>query len=183
VSYQPISDYKHQQAALNLLQDETLDGQRFKLRVTGPSMAPLLRPGDRVIAESVRPAELVRGDLVVVRRSEDLVTHRLIFIDARGWHTKGDNSLILDPPIISDAIMGRVVAIERGNQSIDLRTGYWNTVNGWLALSGWCEIKIIQVGRSIRKYGWKNKSGRSGSLIVRIITLPFRLLTRLLLRF
>lgn len=183
MSQQPISDHRHQQAALNLLQNESPGDRRFKLRVIGPSMAPLLRPGDRVIAEHVRPAELNRGDLVVVRRSEDLVTHRLIFIDGCGWHTKGDNSLMLDPPVTSDAIMGRVIAIERGNQSIDLGTGHWSTVNRWLALSGWCEIKIIQAGRSLRKYGRKNKSGRSRSLVVRMITLPFRLLTRLLLRF
>lgn len=88
-------------------------GDTFRLRVISSSMRPTLRPGDWVTAR-VEPSDQLRvGDLLVFQRGAELITHRLV--DRReGFLLKGDATWGFDPSIQTDAILGRVIAVERG---------------------------------------------------------------------
>ncbi len=85
-------------------------------RVTGPSMAPTVRHGDRLLARRVRSGEGIRpGDVVLARfpaRPELLVVKRVRRAVPGGFWVEGDNSLVADDsraygPAV---VVGRVVA-------------------------------------------------------------------------
>jgi len=122
---------------------------RLRLRVAGASMAPLLREGDAVWVEPAAVTELRRGDVLVVRLAGDFVTHRLVGVDAQGWHTKGDNAAMPDPPFAPEAILGRVSAAERRGRTIDFRHPSWRLRNRALGWLGHWEVRLARLrGRS-----------------------------------
>ena len=106
------------------------------LRVSGASMLPLLRAGDRVELLPVAPERLRRGDLLVFRQGEHLIVHRLVARRGASWIARGDNLSAADPPIPAAAILGRVRRVEGVARSIDLGRRPWSLarpVLGWLA--------------------------------------------------
>ena len=147
------ADHHYRQIALDLARAGLREGERVRLNVAGNSMAPLLRPGDAVWAEPALPASLRRGDVIVVRRAGGLVTHRLVALGDGEWYTKGDNARHLDPPVTADAILGRVVAIERGGDRIELRGRQWAIVSRVLGLASWWQARLFQVGRRLKHLG------------------------------
>lgn len=113
-------------------------GKRLTLEVRGGCMRPLLRHGDSVLVDEV-PAEALRwGDLVVVMTRTSftrfttpppslLAVHRLIWKSRReGWTlwTKGDAAPALDASTPESGLVGRVVAVHRGE-------GPWTRLDGW----------------------------------------------------
>lgn len=78
-------------------------------------MWPTLRSGDFVHWETLqRPPR--RGDVLVFRGAQALVVHRVI--STQPLRLRGDNCLASDPPLTGDAILGRVVAVERAGKRL-----------------------------------------------------------------
>ena len=85
-------------------------------RVTGPSMSPTVRDGDRLLVRRVRTGRVARGDVVLARfasRPDLLVVkrvHRLL--DGGTVEVRGDNPLVTDDSrVYGPAVaVGRVVA-------------------------------------------------------------------------
>lgn len=154
---------------------------QLRLHVVGWSMMPLLRPGDAVWVEPAGPASLRRGDLVVTWRGGELVTHRLVAVDHRGWHTKGDSQRHADSPVVAEAVLGRITAIEREGNRIELDSRRWRTINCWLGWLGWWEARLLQVGRRLKVRVPGAEPRLWTSVLASLITAPFRVLTRLLL--
>lgn len=122
---QPSTSDRYAAVALNLMRQSGQTGAATRLSVTGTSMLPLLRPGDAVWLLAIDPALLRPGDLVLIRQQGVWLTHRLIAAGAAIWQTKGDNNRLADPPVAAQEIEGRIVALERGGRSIDLRRHPW----------------------------------------------------------
>ena len=83
-------------------------------RVTGPSMSPTVRHGDRLLVRRVRSTASVRaGDVVLARfpsRPELLVVKRVRRAVPGGYWVEGDNSLVADDrDAVRPAVVGRVV--------------------------------------------------------------------------
>lgn len=78
--------------------------------VVADSMRPTLDPGDAVIVEHCASARLRRGDIVLVRRGDGVVCHRLLRRRRGRLHTQGDNRWRPDPPADETALAGRVVS-------------------------------------------------------------------------
>jgi nickel-type superoxide dismutase maturation protease len=85
-------------------------------RVSGPSMAPTVRAGDRLLVRRVRPHGAVApGDVVLARfpaRPDLLVVKRLRHpVDGGHW-VEGDNPLVTDDSRAfgSAVVVGKVVA-------------------------------------------------------------------------
>lgn len=121
------------------------EGAQARLRVVSSSMAPWLQPGDEVTLLRLPLSRLRCGDLVVVQRSADFVTHRLILVKS-GWvYTKGDRLPGLDAPASPEQVLGRVVAIQRGRMQRDLAAAGWvalhRLIGFWQRL--WIEIKML----------------------------------------
>jgi signal peptidase I len=113
----------------------------LRLKVVSPSMAPLFRPGDYVIVCKVPPLAVRRGDVLVIRQGDGFITHRLIMVDQKGWHTKGDRCRLADPPVSAQAIVGLVVGYENEGVRRGLQTRRWAIVNRLLGWLGWHETR------------------------------------------
>jgi signal peptidase I len=83
------------------------------VRVSGPSMSPTVRDGDRLLARRIRPGSLVRsGDVVLARfpaRPELLVVKRVVHPLPGGHWVQGDNPLVAD----DSRAFGRAVVVGR----------------------------------------------------------------------
>jgi nickel-type superoxide dismutase maturation protease len=85
-------------------------------RVTGPSMSPTVRHGDRLLVRRVRDAGTVRsGDVVLARfpsRPDLLVVKRVRRAVTGGHWVEGDNPLVTDDSRVfgTAVVVGRVVA-------------------------------------------------------------------------
>ena len=84
-------------------------------RVTGPSMSPSVRHGDRLLVRRVEePEEVVPGDVVLARfpsRPDLLVVKRVRRAVAGGHWVEGDNGLVTDDSRAfgTAVVVGRVV--------------------------------------------------------------------------
>jgi len=130
----------------------------FSLTVNGTSMRPALRPGDRIVVQKTPVEQLQVGDLVVFRRENVVITHRLLRGKDDQLLTKGDNMRLLDPPVRAEAVLGRADQLLGGRGPLGV---------AWLS---WWEAKM---------YGWGRLLGRYPA---RGFSLPFTLGIRFLLR-
>lgn len=149
----------------------------LRLTVISDSMWPLLRAGDAIRVQPIEPAAMRVGDVVVVRRGADLITHRLIDIDGDQWVTRGDNAVFADAPAPRAACLGRVSAIEQDVNSIDLAQPQWSRLNRRLGQIGRVQWRISR---------WLRLTPTSTPLAIRLawlMALPFRAVThRLVMR-
>ena len=154
----------YRQTSLAVVRETLQRGQPLKLRVISGSMQPCLRAGDSVIAQSVEVDSLRRGDVVVVLRNDELITHRLIAIRSGLAYIKGDNLYQVDAPIDAHLILGRVTSIDRAGRPIDLQRLRWQRFDrfvGWLGYRHW---QVTGHGRS--------------SVVARVLNIPIRILIR-----
>lgn len=80
--------------------------------VEGSSMEPTLQTGDLVIVlRKISVNEMSVGDVVVYRRGSMLIIHRIVMIEGNTFITKGDNNWVVDPPVSSEAVIGKVLGI------------------------------------------------------------------------
>jgi signal peptidase I len=120
----------------------------LRLPVVSDSMRPLLRAGDWIFVEAVTPPALGLGDIIVVQRGAELITHRVVAQDEQGWRTHGDNTRVLDSVVPAEEIVGRVSAIERGTHRIDLQARRWQTVNRWIGRIDRAKLRVFEMGRA-----------------------------------
>ena len=126
------------------------DGNPVRFWVISNSMKPLLQIGDAAIVEAVTFNELKIGDVIVVQRKDDYLTHRLIYKSQKKWLTKGDNNLMPDHSAQTDKIAGKVIQIRRSEKEINLRTRKWQFINPLIARISFFEWKFFLVHRYLR---------------------------------
>ncbi len=66
----------------NLVSEAVRAVGRVRLRVSGTSMVPSMRPGDLITVERAGTAEIAPGEIVVFARAGRLVVHRVTGITA-----------------------------------------------------------------------------------------------------
>ena len=162
-----VSEGAHRLAA-SLLGEGVDIGQTFRVFVVGSSMGPLFRIGDRVQARRVMPDTLQPGEVVVVAAPKgDLVIHRCLECDDKDEGmllTKGDRSLVPDPPWSLAQLLGRVETIERKNRRLDIYKGrgrHSQCLMGAVALWEWrmaARFSSRLVHRFLRRGGGALKS-------------------------
>ena len=161
------ADYlgRYRQIAIQLLGENP--GTTIKLRVTSESMLPVIRAGDWIEIETGNQIQLTRGDIVVRLEADptrqpagDWTVHRLVGKSRQGWLTKGDNLRIFDSPIPGEAILGRVIRIERQGREIDIRKLPPRLVNRCLGLYNFCLGTIFT---SLHRLRGRLESGRGYS--------------------
>jgi signal peptidase len=94
----------------------------LRLRVTGTSMMPAVRPGDLLSIGRVNLRDTSPGEIVLFARGGRLFAHRIV---GRGGGspdphlvTRGDALLDDDPPVVQSELLGRVISIERGRSRV-----------------------------------------------------------------
>jgi hypothetical protein len=103
------------------------EGKHARFSVTGESMRPFIRSGDIVLAIPASEAIFERGDAVFATlENGTFMVHRIIQLATKKGtplqlRLAGDGMLGHDHEIAADAIIGKIVAIERDGKSIGLR--------------------------------------------------------------
>jgi signal peptidase I len=116
-----------------------MSGQRVRFPAPGKSMQPAIRDGEVVTVEPLSPSDVGKGDIILYRREEALIAHRVVRIIRKKahWSTqpsaigpyamfvlRGDASTTCDLPVERGQVLGRVIAVERQGRSIPL-IGRW----------------------------------------------------------
>jgi signal peptidase I len=148
--------------------------------VTSDSMRPLLRAGDGVVVQAIDPRALQPGDVIVVQRGGDWITHRLVAVDERGWHTHGDNTRYGDDVANAAEIVGRVIAIERNGKTIDLLQPRWRTIDRRINRVQRAQLRVLAAARAS---GGMRSRGIIKHGLAALINWPFQCLVRVLTRF
>ena len=183
MSQQPPSGVpaeRYQQAARQI--DQTASRATLRLTVISDSMRPLLRAGDVVVVQPQEPRTLQVGQVIVVQRHGEWITHRLQAVDAAGWHTHGDNLRTRDAAVGAADIVGRVIAVERatehGARTIDLRTASWSSAGSRIA-----QVQRAQLGLldQTRRFHPRWLGARTRIAIAAGLSWPFAGLTRFLI--
>ncbi|MBI2883061.1 MAG: signal peptidase I [Candidatus Methylomirabilis oxyfera] len=114
---------------VNLTANLLREGYGVRCRTYGMSMYPTIEDGDKVVVEPVAPSQIKRGDIILYRRHEGMIAHRVVRIartEQQGrspqhcFILRGDASGSCDEPVESERILGKVVAVEQCDRSIAL---------------------------------------------------------------
>jgi signal peptidase I len=98
---------------------------KLRLQVVGRSMLPTLWPGDTVLVEPVSRERVSAGEIVMFRRGDRFVAHRVVVAAGEGKSgmiTQGDGLPAPDPPVSASEFVGKVMLIERSGRCIDPST-------------------------------------------------------------
>ena len=119
----------------------------------GPSMRPLLKPGDRLQVISYHRQRIRRGDVVVFLPpgGPAKIIHRVVSAGSHGIKTRGDNCSRVDQWVLSpDRILGRVVYKLKGRRRRRVFGGSLGHLLGVAirAINGRCWPSCTRVGSS-----------------------------------
>jgi enterochelin esterase-like enzyme len=118
------------------------------------------------------------GIVMVVQHGGEWITHRLVAVDGQSWYTHGDNTRYADEAVSAAEIVGRVIAIERGDHTIDLQQPRWRVIDRRINRVQRLQLRMFA---ALRKQA--AQSSRSTRAFAALINWPFQLAVRLLLRF
>jgi hypothetical protein len=112
------------------IEDLLRNGSSICFHVRTTSMLPLLRPNDEVIVKGVTTQQVESGMVLILRREQDWVVHRLLKRKRQAdgtWQliTKGDNLLYEDPVWSGIYTVGVVTALCKRGRITYLN--FWRT--------------------------------------------------------
>ena len=132
----------------SILREALSAGETARLTTATDSMWPMIRPGDTVVARGIDTEGLHAGDIVLYEKGRHLCIHRLLRKELINGEsilaTKGDNSLQMDSPLLTEQVLGRVVAIEKRLYNINLQQPWWQAANKILAIFSLIEAMFIK---------------------------------------
>ncbi|MBP1676414.1 MAG: transporter related protein [Bacteroidetes bacterium] len=104
--------------------EELLDNDRhLKIKMTGYSMFPTFKAGDYGIVEKCHIDEIHRGDIIVFRKKNGYVAHRLIQKNESTLITKGDFNYQYDPKVSVSELWGKITSYERAGKTYFIANG------------------------------------------------------------
>jgi signal peptidase I len=144
---------------LDLFEEILHDGTSLRVRVTGRSMVPFLRGGERLIIAQLPCNSLRKGDLILFRNRHGFpVLHRITRIKrakdgSLSFLAKGDALRTFDEEISGTSVLGRVRRIERtlspGKAGyVDMDSLLNRSMNSLIAYKGILKVQAYQF------YGW-----------------------------
>jgi signal peptidase I len=145
-----MSEFSRHQVVSEIVNSHLSTGKQIRFWVISNSMHPLLKIGDAAIAETVKLNALKLGDIIVIQRKDDFLTHRLVRYSQGEWLSKGDNNIFPDKKERNNAITGRVIDIQRDKKSIDLRSRKWQFINPLMARASYFEWRSFLIHRTLR---------------------------------
>jgi signal peptidase I len=93
------------------------EGKTIRIKAHGYSMYPCIKPGSLLLIEPIQvKGKPVPGEIIILKRENGLIAHRLIKIVVRNGETtyiaRGDSNSTTDHPVRISEIAGRVVKAE-----------------------------------------------------------------------
>ena len=98
-------------------------GMTVRIKVSGFSMYPTMRPDDIVEIAPVEPGvPLIPGEIIAIKRETDFIVHRFIgYAEMHGERmvvARGDSNARVDTPVPAARVAGKVVTIIRGRKIV-----------------------------------------------------------------
>ena len=125
---------------LQLAQDLLSSGRAVRLRARGWSMRPCLRDGDMVEISRVEARELRRGDVAAFAqpagKPASVTIHRFVGRGRQGLLFQGDALPVGDAPVSESAVLGRVLARERGGRRVEIGAGWRRKAGPLILMAG-----------------------------------------------
>jgi hypothetical protein len=90
----------------------------------------------------------------------------------------GDNTSYTDEAASADQIVGRVCAIERGDQTIDLQQPHWQAIDRRINRVQRLQLRVLAAARTVGG----SRSGRAKRGLAALINWPFHVAIRALMR-
>ena len=90
----------------------------LRLRVTGSSMLPAVRPDDVLLIRHCRIESAGPGDIVLYIRQRRLFAHRVISRSGARLVTQGDGIGKPDLPVTANELLGKVIRVMRRGKTI-----------------------------------------------------------------
>ncbi len=112
-------------AFADVVSDLLRRGHSVRFQAKGGSMYPTIREGEAITVAPAQPAGIRRGDVILVRSTRGLVAHRVVSA-TRGaggsfvYVLRGDAAAASDEPVEESAVLGKVIAAERGGRIASL---------------------------------------------------------------
>lgn len=109
-------------------------------------MLPVLRPGDLLYFQSYQPEQAVAGDILLYRRDNRLVVHRLVRHGEDGLITQGDSLAGPDAPVAPCDVLGRVTSVHRRGRSLSaaaLRPTMTDRLGRWLIRRSFLAMRLF----------------------------------------
>jgi len=101
--------------------DSLHENDLARFNVIGMSMQPIIQRSNWVIIKPYSESNHMKiGDIVLIKKMESFITHRIIQINEKSVITQGDWSSTIDPPNQFDDVLGKVVVIEKKRLVVDL---------------------------------------------------------------
>ena len=101
----------------------------------------------------------------------------MVTVDEWGWHTQGDNIRYGDEAVSAEDIVGQVIAIERGNQAIDLRQPRWRAIDRHINQVQRVQLRLFKLGRALSG----GRSNRLTRALASVMQWPFQAALRALI--
>ena len=133
------------ESAVREFQIELLKRERQAwFRILSNSMEPLIRKDDRVRVAAMNASDARTGDIALLCTDGVFVAHRLVRIirnsDRFHFFQKGDANGSVSP-VEEEAIIGKVVAVERKGMVLDLTHGSGRLQNALLAIKSMLQCR------------------------------------------
>jgi signal peptidase I len=128
-------------------------GRRNRFPIAGNSMRPLIHHGD--VALVVHGTAGVRvGAIILFRQKGGLIAHRVLHRARRPegdvFFAQGDNAAIIDE-VQADHVIGRVLAVQRGDRHLRLDTRLWMALGWLIATATWRWSRLYRRGWALKQ--------------------------------
>jgi signal peptidase I len=138
-------------AVLEMYQQEN---QRIWWPFASNSMSPYIKEGDVVLVQHASRRFTV-GDVVVFRRGEELMAHRVVSVRGRGedtiYRTKGDNLRFFDAPVHRSSVLGMVICIRKANKYISLQKSHIKFLNLLISMFSYASGIFHKAARNLSR--------------------------------
>ena len=125
---------------------------RLRLQVRGESMLPAVWPGDLVEIAACSLNDVERDEIVLAFREGRFFLHRFLTrCEPNGFLARGDSMPGPDPLFPPDALLGRLTAVIRGDQTVSTRLRPWSRVVGMF----FCYCNSAR-SAALRFHNWRN---------------------------
>lgn len=144
----------------------------LRFMAKGHSMHPFIKDGEVVIVKPIGIFEIKKGDVILYHTSLNMIAHRVIKRKRENNKimlvTKGDSNLNFDTLVQENNILGKIIAIEKPNGTINLDCNKWYICNYMIAI-----ISIYKDVLLLKKVSIEDRNNRFIELTLKIFTFLF----------
>ncbi len=179
---------KIRDVAMELMHTAAICNKPQRFTYKGTCMSPTLVKGDHVLVTSVPPQDISFGDIIVFRKDQHWVAHRVLRHDQLAGATlrimTGADGIVGQHRVCDvDSVLGKIVEIDRNGKVIKL-DGERQRLGRLITSLAILESKVFQLAASIEQRYARRVGGKLvlNTRIGKLISAPRMLLLRLVFR-